>query len=224
MGRMLRGPTCRVGREMVRAFLISVVVSASAAGCGKSAANETGCVEGLSASCNCADGSSGIQICQPDSTFGDCTCSHAAPNGGGSAGQAGGRGPTQPAGGGGSGGTGAAGISGGGGLAGRGGGGTGTGGAAGGGGPAAGTPYSACSRSQDCGGTNAMCTTSGSQTVGYCSPRCTALINPCPAPIGGSVQASCVARACTLGSCQQADCPTGMKCDPTTFSCAYPPK
>jgi hypothetical protein len=212
---------------MARTFwkLVGVVLLL---GCSHSGSNAPGCVEGQNTLCACSDGSPGVQTCQPDNRFGACNCTRVGSPGGTAAsgtGQGGSSGsggsmmsPPPPAG--------AGGMSGAGGASGSGG---------KGGAPAPGTAYGFCTTSAQC-GTGANCTTAnragGGMTTnpaGYCSPSCAGGAT-CPVPQGGSVMTSCIIGVCFLGSCQNADCPSGMQCTETklgrqsVFNCTYPAK
>jgi hypothetical protein len=197
----------------------AVVISAGAAlmlwGCSGTPSNAAGCVQGLSSSCMCADGRRGAQVCQPDNTFGQCTCSLAASLGGSAATGSGG----MPVGGSagtramGTGGNGSgAGGQGGGGAAGRFGG---TGGQPTGGMGGAASPggaYSFCNMSLPC----AMSTTCTNPNGGYCSPAC-ALALQCPRTSNGA-RATCVAGACAISSCDQLKCPRDTTCVQTSMT------
>jgi hypothetical protein len=181
-------------------------------GCSGTPSNAPGCVQGLSSSCLCADGSHGAQVCQPDNTFGACTCALSAPLGGGAvpgpsgtgtAGSGGGvgTGPSGTGGFGGSSGMGSGGAAGRvGGMAGQ------PSGSAGMGDQAPGSPYSFCNMSSPC-AAGATCT---SPSGGYCSPPCTLALQ-CPRPSGGG-RASCVAGTCAISGCDQLKCPRNTTC------------
>ncbi len=209
--------------------------------------NAPGCVSGQRTLCACADGSSGVQTCLIDNSYAACECAQpttgspaqgatvsppatgggAAPPVAGQAGTGGSAPGGPPAGSGGMGATGGSPATGGvGGAGGRSG--------AGGGAAVAPADYGYCTMTSQCAAGAACAMPSNGRggggnapTAGYCSPPCSAG-RQCPQPQGGSVTANCIAGACFLGSCQQADCPTGMTCietklGPTSvFSCEYP--
>ena len=93
--------------------------------------------------------------------------------------------------------------------------GDGAGGAAGGD-PEPGDPYTRCSDNSDCSlGLICAINTQVGQTAGYCTAFCDAMNAPhCPQPSSGTVKGECVefANVCILTSCQEAECPDGMRC------------
>lgn len=204
--------------QVVQVVAISAGVALALFGCSANTSNAAGCVQGLSSSCVCANGSRGVQVCQADNTFGQCACSPAAPAVGGSGGSAA-TAPSGTGGGGGgpaiaTGGNGSAGVGGRpGGIAGQpnsgGGMGMGVGGAAGQAAP--GAAYSFCDASSPC----AMGTTCTNMSGGYCSPPCVLALQ-CPRPSSGG-RATCTAGACAVSSCDQLRCPRGMTCMQTSM-------
>lgn len=233
-----------VKAQIVRTGWMSLVIAGAAmawSGCGSRASQGAGCVEGLRESCVCSTGNSGIRTCLPDNSFGECSCTQAAPTRGGAGGAVSGGSAGSGVGTAGTG-TGGAGVAGAnpGGTAGRAGGGAGSamggsGGVAGAGQRGGSAEYGSCRATSDC-RFNATCTASGQagsggSNTGYCSPIC-ASIAQCTPPSSGNVTASCVAGKCQLGSCQgRAMCPRGMTCVQattatpsgmqTTYSCTY---
>jgi hypothetical protein len=225
-----------VGTDISARALVLVSVALLWAGCSSNKDQGTGCVQGLTRPCTCDNGSPGVRSCLADNTFGSCSCgnSGAIPTGKGTGGS-GAVGSASP----GTGGQGTAGV-----TAGTGGqnsagpagmsGGAGAQGMSGAGGQASLRPaYGPCRMSTDC-RVNAMCTATGT-AVGYCSPLCNNSgmgNNQCTRPNSGDVRVSCIAGRCVIGSCDQAQCPSGMTCvqtmtttpsgPQTDFSCVYP--
>ena len=82
--------------------------------------------------------------------------------------------------------------------------------------PEPGDPYTHCNEQTDC-NDGLLCAASqrNGQTVGYCASLCDAsLASACPQPSTGTVMASCIpfASLCLLGTCDNAECPDGMRC------------
>jgi len=82
--------------------------------------------------------------------------------------------------------------------------------------PDPGDPYTNCSDDTDCNpGLFCAAMDREGRAVGYCTSFCDAANGgSCPQPTTGAVMATCFpfASLCLLGTCDSADCPSGMRC------------
>jgi hypothetical protein len=91
-----------------------------------------------------------------------------------------------------------------------------------------------CRNNLECTGNNSEAF--GGSEVGYCTQRCIGSSGPgsnnrrdCTPPDSGTVEVICspLSTLCELGSCQDASCPAGMRCQEldtpfgTSFECGY---